>query len=268
MFIDISAYTGHWPFRNLENNTLEGLDRLAGEYEITHMVVSNIEGFFFKDANHANLSLLKQWKAYTGKTAFLPLAVVNPTYPEWQKDAREMIKAGFTGFEIAPVYHFYSFGPEVIFDNYVHRAAQVLTLAEELDVPVRICTSIENYRARSRYETHVNPSSDDIYALLSANLHTHVFVTSFHPGAMSPQLAALVKERKNTYFELTAMAASALRTDGVTQAMQNLTDEQLCYGSLSPFQYMEPTLITMECEKAIHAEAVKRAPARAFKTLR
>lgn len=270
MFIDISTYVGHWPFRNLENNTLEGLDKLAQDNGITHMVVANIEGFFYKDANRANISLLKQLKAYSGKTAFLPLAIVNPTYPEWERDAREMIEAGFAGFEIAPFYHFYSFGPEMLFDSYTptHLAGQVLALAEELDVPVRVCTSIENFRARSKYENYENPNANDIYALLSGNKNAHVFVTSFHPGAMSPALSQLVKERRNTYFELTAMAPGALHSGGVSGAMQILTDEQLCYGSLAPFQYLEPTLITLEYEKAINTEAAKKAPARAFKALR
>ena len=268
MFIDISTYAGHWPFRKLTNNTLDGLDRIAREYDITHMVVSNIEGFFYKDANSANLTLLEQWKAYTGKTVFLPLAIVNPAYPEWQRDAREMIDAGFAGFEIAPTYHFYSFGREVVFDRYVHRAAEVLDLAEELDVPVRVCTSIENYRARSHYESYKNPSEDDIYALLNANPNTHVFVTSFNAGSMNPQLSELVRQRKNTYFDLTAVTPLTLRTDVVAEIKKTVSDEQLCYGSLSPFQYPEPTLITLEYETSIHAETVKNAPARAFKSLR
>lgn len=270
MFIDTSTYIGHWPFRNLEYNTLEGLDKLAQDNGITHMMVANIEGFFYKDANRANLSLLKQLKTYKGKTDFLPFAIVNPTYPEWQRDAREMIDAGFMGLEIAPVYHFYSFAPEMIFDSYtpVHRAKEVLDLAQALDVPVRVCTSIENYRARSPYESYQNPTGNDIFALLQANKETHVFVTSFHPAAFTPALRELVQSRKNTYFELTAMAAGALSSDGVTNAMKVLSEGQLCYGSLSPFQYMEPTLITLEYEQAINTEAAKRAPARAFKTLR
>lgn len=270
MFVDISTYVGHWPFRELRNNTLAELDVLARENGITHMVVSNIEGFFYKDANRANLSLLKELRGYQGKTCFLPLAVVNPAYPEWKRDARAMIDAGFAGFEIAPGYHFYSYAPEILFDGNgpVHRAAEVLDLAQELDVPVRVCTSIENYRARSQFEDHKNPTSDELYAFLNANPDTHVFVTSFHPGAMSRELRALVQKRKNTYFDLTAMAAGALRTDGVPNAMENLSDEQLCYGSLAPFQYMEPTLITLEYEKSINTEAAKRAPAPAFKALR
>lgn len=270
MFIDVNTYIGHWPFRNLENNTLDGLDKLAQDNGITHMMVANIEGFFYKDANQANLSLLKQLRAYNGKTVFLPLAIVNPTYPEWERDARKMIEAGFMGFEIAPVYHFYSFAPEAVYDRLkpVHRAGQVLDLAHELNVPVRVCASIENYRARSPYESYQNPTAKDLCALLGANLHTHLFITGFHPGNMDVDLADLVRSRPNTYFDLTALAAGALRSDGVPKAMKILTDAQLCYGSLAPFQYMEPTLITMEYEKSIDTEAAKCAPARAFEALR
>lgn len=270
MFIDVSTYIGHWPFRNLENNTLDGLDKLAQDNGITHMMVANIEGFFYKDANRANLSLLKQLKAYTGKTVFLPFAIINPTYAQWEKDARDMIAAGFVGFEIAPTYHFYSFAPEMVFDSFtpVHRAKEVLDLAQALDVPVRVCTSIENYRSRSPYESYQNPTANDIFAMLNANKDTHVFVTSFSPAALGPTLGTLVKERKNTYFELTALAPGALHSDGAANAMKMLSVDQLCYGSLAPFQYMEPTLITLEYEKAIHADAAKHAPARAFKSLR
>ena len=34
MFIDINTYVGHWPFRNLKYNTLDGLDALAQKHDI------------------------------------------------------------------------------------------------------------------------------------------------------------------------------------------------------------------------------------------
>lgn len=265
MFVDVNTYVGHWPFRKLTHNSLEQLDLLAREYDITHMVVANIEGFFYKDANQANLSLLSEWKRYRGATVFLPLAIVNPTYPEWERDAREMIQAGFAGLEIAPYYHFYSFGPEPVPDGYEHPAGQVLKLAKELDVPVRVCTSIENYRARSKYERDNNPTASEIYQLLWSEPDAHVFVTGFHPGNMTQELKALVRRRKNTYFDLTAMAYAALKTDGVSEALDHIDISQLCYGSLSPLQYMEPTMITLAYEPKLDAEIVKNAPARAFK---
>ena len=267
MFIDVNTYIGHWPFREVVHNTLDGLDKLAQDNGITHMVVANIEGFFYKDVHQANLSLLKQLKDYRGKTQFLPLAIVNPTYPEWERDAREMIDAGFMGFEIAPFYHFYSFQAVLPYDDYVtvHYAKQVLDLAEELDVPVRVCCSVENFRARSNYERYDNPTGADINALMAANPNTHLFITSFNPVAADP---ALLKNRPNTYFELTAFTAGALMTAVADNAAKSVAPSQLCYGSLAPFQYMEPTLITLEYVEAIDAAAAKTAPARAFRSLR
>ncbi|MBQ2743880.1 MAG: hypothetical protein IJF32_13905 [Oscillospiraceae bacterium] len=270
MFIDISTYIGHWPFRRLINNSLDALDSLAQKHGITHMVVANLNGFFYKDANDANLELLEELERYSGKTEFLPLAVVNPAYPEWEKDAHEMIKRGFAGFELAPVYHKYSLAPEMLYDEYSpkHRALEVINLAEELDVPVRICASFENNRGRSELDSYTNLNSDDYFALLSKNRNTHVFVTSFSPFMVNEKFSQLLKTRKNTYFDATCFGSDIIDekiSEGVLKAIDR---EQLCYGSLSPFNYMEPTLLKFELAKGLDFEAAKTASARAFKSLR
>lgn len=268
MFIDISSYVGHWPYRNLTYNTLEGLDKLAQDNEITHMAVANLNGFFYKDANFANLELLEWLKDYSGKTVFLPMAIVNPTYPAWEKDARDMIAAGFAGFELAPIYHGYSLAPQMPYDSYhaVQYALPVLNLAEELDVPVRICAGFENFRCRSHRDNYNNITGEDYYALLSRNKNAHVLCTSFAPQAAGEHFSALLKERKNTYFDATQFGVFTLA--GGKPAMKVITDEQMCYGSLSPFSYMETTLLRAAYCKDFDFEKIKTAPARAFKALR
>jgi len=268
MFIDISTYVGHWPFRNLRYNTLAGLDELAQRHGITHMVVANVNGFFYKDANTANLELLEELKEYNGKTEFLPMAIVNPTYPAWEKDARDMIAQGFKGFELSPIYHGYSLAPEMLFDQYspLHRAKWVIDLAEELDVPVRICSSFENFRGRSKLDNYNNVTGEDYYALLSTNEKVHVFATSFSPFAAGEHFGKLIRERKNTYFDTTQF--ETLNTSAGANVGKILSKEQLCFGSLSPFNYMEANLIRMEYTPEFDADAMKTNPARAFKDLR
>ena len=268
MFIDISTYVGHWPFRNLKYNTLAGLDELAQRYDITHMVVANVNGFFYKDANTANLELLDELKAYNGKTKFLPMAVVNPTYPAWEKDARDMIAAGFAGFEMAPIYHGYSLAPEWLYDMYtpLHRAKLVFDLAEELDVPVRICSGFENFRGRSKLDNYNNITGEDYFALLSKNNKVHVFVTSFSPFAAGEHFGALIKERKNTYFDITQF--ETFNSNAGKNMWNVISKEQLCFGSLSPFNYMEANLLRMEYTPEFDADAMKTNAARAFKALR
>ncbi|MBQ2841027.1 MAG: hypothetical protein IJE70_06740 [Oscillospiraceae bacterium] len=269
MFIDINTYVGHWPFRNLKYNTLEGLDKLAREYGVTHMVVANLNGFFYKDANTANLELLKELESYNGETEFLPLAIVNPAYPEWEKDARDMIAKGFAGFELAPLYHGYSLAPEMLYDEYSpkHRALEVLNLAEELDVPVRICAGFENFRGRSPFDTYENIKGDDYFALLSKNKNVHVFVTSFAPSAVSDRFAELLKDRENTYLDLTQISPIESKK-ALAKTLENVTNKKLCFGSLSPFCYMAAELIKMEFVPELDTEAMKTNAARAFKKLR
>jgi len=265
MFIDINAYVGHWPFRQLVNNTLADLDREAQERGITHMVIANIEGLFFKDSQDANFKLLEDLKTYSGKTVFLPLAVVNPTYPEWEREARAMIDAGFKGFEISPQYHLYSYRPQIPDDTFVtvHHAAKVIKLAAELDVPVRVCVSFENYRARSNHESHENPGAGDIQSLMSVNQETHLLVTSFNAVAVSDA----AKARSRTYFDFTANSAGAINTRTCESLANLVSDDQICYGSLAPLQYFEPTLLAMEYD-VLNAEKAKINAARAFKDLR
>ena len=268
MLIDISSYIGHWPFRNLKYNTLQGLDELAQNNGITHMVVANLNGIFYKDANVANLELLEELKSYKGKTVFLPLAMVNPSYIQWEKDARQMIEAGFVGFEMAPLYHGYSLGPEVLPDSYsaCHRAAEVFSLAEELDVPIRICAGFENFRGRSPLDKFENLKADDYYKVLSKNKNVHVFVTSFHPGTAGEKLGELLKVRCNTYFDTTQF--ETFNTIHVKRVSEILMPEQICFGSLSPFNYIESNLLKITYTPEFDYDLISTNPARAFKSLR
>ncbi len=268
MLIDINTYIGHWPFRNLTYNTLDGLDHLARRYDVTHMVTANINGFFYKDAQVANTELLEALEAYQGKTQFLPMAIINPAYPRWEQDAREMIQAGFCGFELAPLYHGYSLAPEMLPDHYsaVHRAAEVLSLARELDVPVRICASVENSRGRGRMDCFKNISADDYYALLSKNKDVHVFATSFSPTGAGEKLRELLKTRENTYFDTTQYPMFYQNMD---KALMNvISQEQLCFGSLSPFFYIEAALLRTNYSPEFDFEKIGSNPARAFQSLR
>ncbi len=255
MFIDINTYVGHWPFRNLEFNTLEGLDTLAREYDITHMVVANLNGIFYKDANAANLELLGELEGYEGKTKFIPMALVNPAYPGWERDARKMIAMGFCGFELAPLYHGYSLSPEMLFDQYspIHRAGKVMELARELGVPVRVCASFENFRGRSELDTAKSISADDYVALVSKYSDVPLLATGFSIFA-AERLGELAKTRKNIFFDTTATAL--LDSNLCRNAVERVPEECICFGSLSPFNYMETNLLRIELS-GLSAEKIK-----------
>ena len=246
MLVDINTYVGHWPFRKLEFNTLSGLDTLARENGITHMIVANLNGLFYKDANDANRELLAELSEYKGETEFIPFAIVNPTYPGWERNARTMIEAGFRGFELCPRYHGYSLAPEMLYDMYapVHRAAKVFDLAKELGVPVRICASFENFRGRSDFDTPDNITGEELYALLSKYEDVITFVTGFSPSGAGEHFGKLLKDRKNIFFDLTQLDTLPAKLSVLTTNV--VPDDQICFGTLSPFNYIEPALLRME----------------------
>lgn len=245
MLLDINTYIGHWPFRNLVGGTLESLDKTARENGITHMVVSNLNSLFYKDANIGNEELLSALSEYRGETVFLPLAFVNPAYIEWEKDARRAVENGFAGFEMAPLYHGYSFAPEMLPDEYYpkHRALDVLNLAEELDVPVRICASFENFRGRTFLDIPENPTSDDLFKLLSANDKADVFITGFSAAGCDKNLSELIKTRKNTFFDITQLDGFVMNS--IEAAKSRVGEGHLCFGTGQPFQYAETNLVKL-----------------------
>lgn len=265
MFIDINSYIGHWPFRNLKYNTLEGLDYLAKEYGITHMVVSNINGFFYKDANQANLELLEELEQYKGETTFLPMAIVNPAYVCWEEDAREMIAKGFAGFELAPLYHRYAL-PKEFGDRDFSLTRKVFDLAKELDVPVRVCASIENFRGRSENDTFLNIEANDCVTMLSYQKDVPVLLTGFNPYACNAELKVLLKERPKTYFDTTQYDSFGM--GGQTAIYKIIDKSQLCFGSLSPFNYMEVAVLRTQFAPGTDFEKCKVNAAEAFKVLR
>ena len=264
MFIDINAYVGHWPFRKLKNNSLCELDKLAREYDITHMIVANLNGLFYKNAANANLELVDELKSYNGKTQFIPFAMVNPTYPGWERNARDMIKAGFKGFEISPLYHGYSVKPKLLFDGNapVDFAGSVMKLAEELNVPVRICASFENFRGRSELDVQDNITADDLYTLIFPFESVSVFVTGFSFIAINGDLAELLKSRKNIYFDTTQTEMLVEKVWKST--LGKISEEQICFGSQSPFNYIDTNLVRVELCDGIDGEKVKENGFRAF----
>ena len=263
MVVDISTYVGHWPFRKLRFNTLAGLDILAQENDITHMAVANLNAVFYKDVNEGNRELLDELAAYEGKTEFIPFAIVNPTYPGWERGAREMIEKGFRGFELCPKYHGYSLAPEMLYDQYrpIHRAAKVFELAKELGVPVRICASFEDFRARSDLDTPDNVKGDELFALLSKFPEVTVLATSFNPVAAGEHFGKLIRERDNIFFDTTQGGVIDRR---ICAGLKSAVSEAcLCLGTLSPFRYIETNLLRVEMSD-LDSEKVHNNGARAL----
>lgn len=108
MWIDINAYTGHWPYKQLYKNTLSGLLERMDRFGVDKACVANLSALHFKNTQSANESLQVELKSLRQvNRRFIPFAVINPNYPAWQNDLEKCLKLGFRGIRLYPQYHDY-----------------------------------------------------------------------------------------------------------------------------------------------------------------
>ena len=60
MLVDINAFVGHWPYRNLRGNNLKDLLKRMNTYGVDKAMVSNLHGIFYVDGQIANEELFAE----------------------------------------------------------------------------------------------------------------------------------------------------------------------------------------------------------------
>jgi len=109
MWIDINAYVGHWPFKQMKYNTCAALLERMDQFGVDVSLVANLSGIFYKNTQPANLELYKEAKAVDRDGDRLVLfSIINPIYPGWRNDLEACAKMGMKGVRIYPKYHDYS----------------------------------------------------------------------------------------------------------------------------------------------------------------
>src|SRR5690606_31569835 len=130
MLIDINAYVGHWPFRQLQNNSCDGLLKRMNKFGVDVSVISNLNGIFYKNTQSANRELFNELKSNRHfSKRFIPFAVINPIYAGWKNDFNESIhKFGMKGLRLYPKYHDYEItDPSLV---------ELVKMARDHDIPV------------------------------------------------------------------------------------------------------------------------------------
>lgn len=236
MMIDTSAYVGHWPFRKVRGATLQEIAPIAAENGTTHMIVSSINAIFYKDTMEGNLELVEELKSYQGDITYIPFAVINPTYPEWEADMKKCItELGFRGIELAPAYHHYSIANE---------GAAAFQLAGEMGVPVRVQNEFENIRQHHWMDVTTSPNGDEFAALLAASEKTCLIIGGYFPCVMGEKLQAILKTRDNVFFDIRRMDTFADQSWEKTR--EYMDPKHLCYGTMTPFNYIAPALVRIQ----------------------
>ena len=110
MLLDINAYVGHWPFKQLQFNTCEKLLKRMNKFGVDVSVVSSLNGIFYKNTQSANEELLSEIGSdQRFVERLIPFAVINPIYAGWKDDLETSVEMGMKGVRLYPKYHDYEF---------------------------------------------------------------------------------------------------------------------------------------------------------------
>lgn len=143
VLIDINAYVGHWPFKQLKYNTCGTLLDRMNRFGVDVSVISNLNGIFYKNTQSANQELYDELNTDRRfKDRFLPFAIINPIYAGWRDDLEICVtKLAMKGLRLYPQYHDY----EITHPSLI----ELVTLARDRGLPVAFDIRMVDSRQRS-----------------------------------------------------------------------------------------------------------------------
>ena len=143
MLLDINAYVGHWPFKQLQYNNCSKLLERMNRFGVDVSVISNLNGVFYKNTQSANEELYDEIRSNKRfKDRFIPFAVINPIYAGWREDIEICVsKMGMKGLRLYPQYHDYGItDPSLI---------ELIKLARDRGLPVAFDIRMVDSRQKS-----------------------------------------------------------------------------------------------------------------------
>jgi hypothetical protein len=235
MIIDASVYVGHWPFRRLRHNTVEGLISLMERNGIDKAVVSSINTVFYKNCQEGNEELAEEIEPYRDR--LIPFATLNPKYVAWREDLERCVNdLGMKGLRLYPIYHNYGLlEPE---------SSELLREAAEKMLPIELPVTLVD--PRQHHWLDIDKGLDINQILEAADRYPeNVFII------LNAKSVALILEGSrrdatpgNVYVEMSRLSAVLNRS--IQAVISRLGAERVVFGTGMPFHYAKPALLKME----------------------
>ncbi len=230
MIIDVNAWVGHWPFRQLRHNTVQGLLRLMDRSGIDRAVVASIHGVFYRNPHSANEELARQVMRHRDR--LIPFATLNPAYAGWEEDLRRCAEdLELCGIRLYPQYHGYEPDSD--------EALDFLDAVADRGWPVQVPMRIVDRRQRHPWDLADDLKPATFRRLFNLRPHIRWMILNgagFTGRILPPDVRFLVDVSR-----LTAVLERSIQ--GLTQAWGNGC---LAFGSGMPFNTPAPALLKLQ----------------------
>ena len=153
---DINTAIGHWPFRQIPNQSADALRAHLSRYGITGAAVVHTHGIFYKNCHNANHELAGEIASH--RDFFVGLATLNPGYAAWERDLAACVEnLGFRGLRLVPQYHDYSLADACAID--------IVKAAASYNLPVFIPHRVVDVRQAHWMDTQTVTDPDAVLTL-------------------------------------------------------------------------------------------------------
>lgn len=241
MLVDISGYTGHWPFRNLRGNTLLDLVTRMNRFGVDKTIISNLNGIFYVDAQIGNEELYDELSSTDiFKDRIIPFATINPILPWWRESLKVCHEEyGMKGIRIYPVYHDYKLTDD--------SCIEMVEAARDRGMPVAIALRMTDLRERSWLDVDKALDYNDIADLLREVPDAQLMVldarvTDDQRETSSESLGIL--KRADVLFDTSRGSGVPVKgpnSESLRYLLTNFGAERIAFGTETPFvDYCSP----------------------------
>ncbi|NLS79346.1 MAG: amidohydrolase family protein [Chloroflexi bacterium] len=231
MILDLNVYLGQWPFRRLRHGGTEGVHRLLARTGASQALAAPLQGIFYKNPAEGVREMLDELGI--DHPDLLPLAMVNPAFPGWERDLRQMAEEwGCVACGLAPIYHGYR-----VYDD---GAAALCGALRELGLPAVLFVRLQDERSHPLLMQVPALPTDDMAYLLKAFPDLPIAICNANLPAEATPLAPLLGDRAATLF------TTSYKSLQLARMVEVLGAEHLAYGSGLPLYYPESALLQVQ----------------------
>lgn len=218
--IDVSAWTGNWPFLHLRYGNLQKLQQKLTALCVAKAYVSPIEGILEQDPMRANLQLFKDIE----DDFFSPVPIIDLSLANWGEMVQRSIDDGRVKMlKLLPNYHMYELDEA--------RLKPLVTLAQQHGWVIAIQIRVEDRRGQ-----YPLMKVEDVDAGKLVKVVSHFPEQSFiFQNLFLPEVSQVLPAVNNVYVDL----ASLEHTDVLHTLQEPFSLDRCLFSTHAPFYFPE-----------------------------